>query len=339
MKKRVLALKGEFQKDVKGCSSSEQIQDLKVRYLGRKGSVMALMQDLKGLSKEERPVAGQLINSLKSEINEKIEELALAMENAKMQSSFEAEKIDISLPGEPCLSGSKHPLTQMLDRSVDILSELGFSVFETPEVESEYHNYGGLNYPDDHPARDMQDTYYIDKETLLRSHTTSFQQRVMQEHNPPVRMISLGKCFRNETISSRSHVIFHQIDGMAIDKDLSFGDLLATLTEFYSRLFGQKVKLRTRPSYFPFVEPGMEVDIGCTLCLGKGCSLCKHTGWLEVAGAGMIHPEVLKEGGIDPDEYNGFAWGGGVERVFQLLHGVNDIRLFMENDMRFLKQF
>jgi phenylalanyl-tRNA synthetase alpha chain len=339
MKKRVETLKESFLSDIKECLSINQVQDLRVRYLGKKGQVMLLMQDLKTLSKDERPKAGQLINSLKVDITEKIEALCFNLEQQEMQSSFASEKIDISLPAERQNIGSSHPLTQMLDRSVDILSQMGFSVFETPEIESEYHNYGGLNYPDDHPARDMQDTYYIDKETLLRSHTTSFQQRVMQEHNPPIRMISLGKCFRNETISSRSHVIFHQIDGMAIDKGLSFRDLLATLTEFYSRLFAKQVKLRTRPSYFPFVEPGMEVDISCTLCDQKGCSLCKKTGWLEVAGAGMIHPEVLKEGGIDPDEYNGFAWGGGVERVYQLLHGVNDIRLFMENDLRFLKQF
>ena len=339
MKERVQSLRDGFLKEVSKPVTLEVVQDLKIRYLGKKGAVMLLMKGLKDLSSDEKPNAGKIINTLKEQIAEKLDVLLKDLEKEKMQNSFLSEEIDISLPGEPSFSGHAHPLSQMLHRSVDILSQMGFSVYETPEIESEYHNYGGLNYPDDHPARDMQDTYYIDKDTLLRSHTTSFQQRVMEEHNPPIRMISLGKCFRNETISSRSHVLFHQIDGMAIDKNLSFRDLLGTLTEFYRRLFAKEVKLRTRPSYFPFVEPGMEVDISCTLCDQKGCSLCKNTGWLEVAGAGMIHPEVLKEGGIDPDEYNGFAWGAGVERVYQLLYGVNDIRLFMENDERFLHQF
>ena len=227
----------------------------------------------------------------------------------------------------------------MLDEVIEILVGMGFSVQESPEIESEYYNYGGLNYPPDHPARDMQDTFYITPDILLRSHTTSIQQHMMENASPPIRILSPGKCYRNETITARSHVFFHQVDVLYIDKDVTFSDLLATKEEFYTKIFKQKIELRVRPSYFPFVEPGMEVDIKCSACAGSGCALCKHTGWLEVAGAGMVHPNVLKAGGIDPEVYSGYAWGGGIERLFMLRHGISDIRLFTENDVRFLSQF
>ena len=256
-----------------------------------------------------------------------------------MEAKLQNETIDISLPGKQRQVGSYHPISQMLDKVLDVLIGMGFSVFIAPEIESDFYNYGGLNYPEDHPARDMQDTYYLDKSTLLRSHTTSFQQHVLEKYSPPIRMACPGKCFRNETVSSRSHVIFHQCDVMYIDKNVTFADLISTQKEFYKLLFGRDVELRMRASYFPFVEPGMEVDLKCLLCDGKGCKLCKHSGWLEVCGAGMIHPEVLKQGGLDPEVYSGFAWGGGIERVFLLMHEIDDIRLFMENDLRFLKQF
>ena len=217
--------------------------------------------------------------------------------------------------------------------------EWGFLCNILAEIETEYYNYGGLNYPLDHPARDMQDTFYIDKNTLLRSHTTTIQQHIMENTAAPIRVISPGKCYRNETITARSHVFFHQLDALYIEKNVTFADLLATKEEFYTKLFNKKIELRVRPSYFPFVEPGMEIDIHCTACLGKGCSLCKQTGWLEVCGAGMVHPNVLKEGGVDPEKYSGYAWGLGIERLFMLRHGISDIRYFTENDMRFLAQF
>ena len=216
---------------------------------------------------------------------------------------------------------------------------MGFSIQHSPELDSEYYNYGGLNYPEDHPARDMQDTYYVSKDLLMRSHTTNVQLHLMQKYAPPLRVACPGKCYRNETISTRSHVIFHQIDVFYIDKNVTFRDLLSVKEEFYSKVFNQKVELRVRPSYFPFVEPGFEVDVRCTSCGGSGCRLCKQTGWLEVAGAGMMHPEVLRQGGLDPEVYSGFAWGGGIERVCMLKHGIQDIRLFLDNDMRFLNQF
>jgi phenylalanyl-tRNA synthetase alpha chain len=339
LKEKIEDLRKNFSKELKGADSSKDLEDLKVRYLGRKGPVVSLMQELKGATPEERPLFGKLINEAKERMEEDLDKTLQKFQLRELNQQLESEKIDTSLPGRKGFLGRIHPLSQMLDKVVEILTEMGFSVYYSPELESDYYNYGGLNYPEDHPARDMQDTYYVDEKTLLRSHTTSFQQRIMENYQPPIRMISIGKCYRNETISTRSHVIFHQVDAFYVDKGVTFGDLLSSLEEFYSKLFNQKVEIRVRASYFPFVEPGMEVDVRCTLCQGKGCRLCKDSGWLEVCGAGMIHPEVLKAGNIDPDQYSGFAWGGGIERAFLLLHGVNDIRLFMENDLKFLEQF
>ncbi len=340
MEEKILELKMTFDGEINHVSSVKEIDLMKVRYLGKNGPVQDLMKSLKDTLSDQRPLYGKLINELKESFSEKIDQKALDLKAQAMQEKLLNESIDISLPGRSLQSmGALHPITQMLDKVVDVLTGMGFSVFMAPEIESDFYNYGGLNYAEDHPARDMQDTYYLNKNTLLRSHTTSFQQHVLEMYEPPIRMICPGKCFRNESISSRSHVIFHQCDVMYIDKDVSFADLLATQKEFYKLLFGREVELRVRASYFPFVEPGMEVDIKCLLCEGKGCKLCKHSGWLEVSGAGMIHPEIIKQGGLDPEVYSGFAWGGGIERLYLLMHQIDDIRLFMENDLRFLKQF
>ena len=246
---------------------------------------------------------------------------------------------DISLPGRPSFIGRQHPISKMIDEVTEILIGMGFSIQSSPEIESDYCNYEALNYSSDHPARDMQDTFYITSNTLLRSHTTSIQPRIMSQTSPPFRIFSFGKCYRNETVSSRSHVLFYQVDVFYVDKGVTFSNLLATQEEFYTKIFKQEIDMRVRPSYFPFVEPGMEVDIRCTKCKGNGCFLCKHTGWIEVCGAGMVHPEVLKAGGIDPQVYSGYAWGAGIERPIMLRHGINDIRFFTENDIRFLSQF
>ena len=340
MEEKILELKMTFDGEINHVSSVKEIDLMKVRYLGKNGPVQDLMKSLKDTLSDQRPLYGKLINELKESFSEKIDQKALDLKAQAMQEKLLNESIDISLPGRSLQSmGALHPITQMLDKVVNVLTGMGFSVFMAPEIESDFYNYGGLNYAEDHPARDMQDTYYLNKNTLLRSHTTSFQQHVLEMYEPPIRMICPGKCFRNESISSRSHVIFHQCDVMYIDKDVSFADLLATQKEFYKLLFGREVELRVRASYFPFVEPGMEVDIKCLLCEGKGCKLCKHSGWLEVSGAGMIHPEIIKQGGLDPEVYSGFAWGGGIERLYLLMHQIDDIRLFMENDLRFLKQF
>lgn len=339
LKEQIDSLRKEFQKKLKQVSNTKEIEDLRVHYLGKKGPVTSLMQLLKSCTPEERPEKGQWINKLKEDLDVDLLKAFEKLGDKEIQEQIDQEKIDISLPGRIPLLGRAHPISQTIEEMLDILISMGFSVYQSPEVESDYYNYGGLNYPEDHPARDMQDTYYLDEKTVLRSHTTSFQQRVMETYDLPIRMACPGKCYRNEEISTRSHVLFHQIDVMYIDQGVTFGDLLSTLEEFYTKLFKEEVEIRVRASYFPFVEPGMEVDVRCTICKGTGCRVCKQSGWLEMCGAGMIHPEVLKAGGIDPDKYSGFAWGGGVERLFLMLRGVSDIRLFLENDMRFLEQF
>lgn len=339
MKVAIKDLKKEFDKKIKGVSSTQEITSLKEFFLGKRGPISDLMKQLRDVPPQEKPQWGQAINVLKQDIAFAIEEKYALLKEHEISLQLEKESLDVSLPGKKDWMGRKHPISQMIEKTVHVLEKMGFSVFLTNEMESEYYNYGGLNYPEDHPARDMQDTYYIDENTLLRSHTTTFQQRIMESYKPPLRFCSIGKCYRNETISSRSHVLFHQVDVMYIAKGVTMADLLTTLESFYSLLFEKEAKLRIRSSYFPFVEPGIEVDVNCMLCDGKGCRICKETGWLEMCGAGMIHPEVLKQGGIDPDEYSGFAWGGGIERTYLMMHGVKDIRLFLENDMRFLEQF
>ena len=339
MQNQVDQILKNFEKDIKAAKSSRDLEELKVKYLGKKGSVAALMQDLRNCSKEERPLMGKTINDAKVRIDNQVSITAQNFKKEEINARLKNETIDISLPGRSSFQGRVHPISKEIQRTADILAGMGFSIYSTSEIDSEYYNYGGLNYPDDHPARDMQDTYYLDKSTLLRSHTTCFQQKVMESYKPPIRIANIGKCYRNETISARSHVIFHQNDVMYIDKGVTFADLLATLEEFYSKLLGHSVRIRVRASYFPFVEPGCEVDVECLICHGKGCPICKGAGWLEVAGAGMVHSEVLKAGGLDPEVYSGFAWGGGIERVYMLMHEIKDIRLFMENDTRFLEQF
>ncbi len=339
LKQQIDGLRKEFHSALKQAASTKEIEALRVHYLGKKGPVTSLMQLLKECTPEERPERGRWINELKEELHGDLEVACEKLGSEEITLRIEAEKIDTSLPGRRPFLGRAHPISQTIDEMLEILISMGFSVFQAPEIESDYYNYGALNYPEDHPARDMQDTYYLDEKTVLRSHTTSFQPRVMEAYAPPIRMACPGKCYRNEEISTRSHVLFHQIDVMYIDQGVTFGDLLATMEEFYTKLFKEQVEIRVRASYFPFVEPGMEVDVRCTICKGAGCRVCKHSGWLEMCGAGMIHPEVLKAGGIDPDKYSGFAWGGGVERLFLMLRGVSDIRLFLENDMRFLAQF
>jgi len=339
MNEKVISLTKAFEEDIAKASTVRDFEDLKVKYLGKKGPIASLMIHLKDVEKNQRPLFGKTINELKVSVTKSLDEKIFHSQKHELDLKLKSESIDTTLPGRTQFPGRQHPVTLMLEKVNDILIQMGFSIEYSPEMESEYYNYGGLNYPPDHPARDMQDTYYITDDILLRSHTTNIQQRILESRKPPIRIASPGKCYRNETISARSHVIFHQVDVLYIDKNVTFADLLATKKEFYTKLFGQDVELRVRPSYFPFVEPGMEVDIKCLDCAGKGCRLCKNTGWLEVAGAGMVHPEVLRQGGLDPEEYSGYAWGGGIERLILLMHGVGDIRLFLENDLRLLEQF
>ncbi len=339
MQDRVISLRQQFQSELSSLQHSKDVEQLKVKYLGKKGPIQDLMQHLRDAPTDKRPLLGQQINLLKEEIAQLCEQAFQSFSKAELAYRLDEEKIDITLPARRHYLGKEHPITQMMHEVIQILTSMGFSVQYGPDIDSDYYNYEGLNFPPDHPARDMQDTFYITPDVLLRSHTSNTQLRVMEKHTPPIRIIAPGTVYRNETISSRSHVFFHQVEGLYIDKNVSFADLFATMDEFCDRLFQTKVKTRYRPSYFPFVEPGLEVDVACRSCEGKGCRLCKQTGWLEILGAGMVHPEVLKNGGIDPEVYSGFAWGMGIERIAMLRYGIKDIRMFTENDLRFLTQF
>ncbi len=339
MQEKIREIKSRFQEELVRVGCAKDVEQLMVRYLGKKGFLQELMTFLRNCSVEERPLMGKEINILKEEVTSLCEQALKGLTEAELQRRIEAEKIDVTLPGRKRFQGKKHPIYLLRDEMISILSSMGFSVQYGPDIDSDYYNYEGLNFPPDHPARDMQDTLYLTENLLLRSHTSNTQLRVMEKQKPPIRIIAPGTVYRNETVSARSHVFFHQIEGLYVNKGVSFADLFTTLEEFFGKLFKKSVKTRFRPSYFPFVEPGVEVDIHCTACSGQGCRLCKHTGWLEVAGAGMVHPEVLKNGGIDPEEYSGYAWGMGVERLAMLLYDVKDIRMFTENDLRFLSQF
>ncbi len=339
MQTKVASIREEFQKELEKVQSAADLEQIKVRFLGKKGPVQALMQDLKNATSEERPLLGQEINQLKTELTDHIETRQAVLINKEEKESLGKESLDITLPGRRRRLGNKHIITQTLDRVIEILKGMGFSVQYGPDIDNDFYNFESLNFPADHPARDMQDTFYLSDDMLLRTQTSNVQVRIMEMEAPPIRVISPGKCFRNETITSRHHVFFHQIEAFYIDKDVTFSDLLSTLDEFLEQLFHKEIETLYRPSYFPFVEPGLEVDIRCTSCHGTGCPLCKHTGWLEVAGAGMIHPNVLKNGGIDPEIYSGFAWGFGIERLAQIKYNIQDIRLYTENDVRFLSQF
>ncbi len=315
------------------------VEQLKVKYLGKKGPVQELLQELRSVSKEERPKWGKLVNEIKEEIERLCTQAETGLQEIHIKEQLEREKIDITIPGRRSFLGKEHPISATMDELLDIFIGMGFSVQLGPDIDSDYYNFEGLNFAVDHPARDMQDTFYITPELLLRTHTSNVQLRVMESHKPPLRIVCPGTVYRKENISSRSHVFFHQIEGMYVDEGVSFADLFSTMNEFIEKLFHKSLKTRFRPSYFPFVEPGMELDIECLSCAGSGCRLCKQSGFLEVLGAGMVHPEVLKNGGIDPEVYTGYAWGMGIERLTMLRYGIKDIRQFFENDLRFLAQF
>ncbi len=332
-------LRSQFSHELTLLQSARDVEDLKTRFLGRRGPVQAMMQGLRNLSPEHRPLFGQLVNELKQELEQLLDKAFQGFYQKELAEKIEAERIDVTLPGRRRFRGRKHPITAMLDEVLDLMRSMGFCIQLGPDIDSDYYNFEGLNFPADHPARDMQDTFYVSSHYLLRTHTSNTQLRVLETHNPPLRVAMPGTVYRNEEISSRSHVFFHQVEAMHIDKGVTFAELMSTMEEFWTKLFKREIKMRFRPSFFPFVEPGMEVDLLCTACQGGGCRLCKHSGWLEVAGAGMIHPIVLQNGGVDPEVFSGFAWGLGVERLAMLRWDVKDIRLFTKNDTRFLSQF
>lgn len=339
MKEQIDTIQMQFVDALKACRSVKELEELKIHYLGRKGLVQEQLKQLKTVPDAQKPLVGKVVNDLKTRIESDLEAAIERLSKAEEQDKLSQEQIDITLPGRKRFVGQKHPITQVMDEMVQIFVEMGFSVQTAPEVETEYYNFDVLNMDQNHPARDMQDTFYIDPGVVLRTHASNIQGRIMESRNPPIRVICPGRVYRNESISSRHHVFFHQIDGLYVDKEVSLQDLVGTLSTFLKRLFKQEVDVRLRPSYFPFVEPGIEADISCLLCNGTGCSLCKHSGWLEILGAGMVHPQVLRNCGLDPEKYSGYAWGLGVERTVMLRHGMSDIRLFAENDRRFLDQF
>lgn len=329
----------ELLEEIKGltASSAEEAEQLRIKYLSKKGIIPQLFQEFKDVPNDQKKSVGQAINQLKAAAQETINNLKEQFEESQLTSGT----TDLTLPGTFMPVGSRHPLSIIRKQIVDIFGRIGFTVAEGPEIEDDWHVFEALNFPPEHPARDMQDTFFItqDPDILLRTHTSSVQIRVMEQQKPPIRAIFPGRVFRNEAISARAHCIFHQVEGLYIDEDVSFADLRQTLLYFAKEMFGQETHIRLRPSYFPFTEPSAEMDISCTLCGGEGCNICKHTGWVEILGCGMVDPTVLSNCEIDPDRYTGFAFGMGIERIAMLKYQINDIRLFFENDVRFLEQF
>jgi len=318
-------------------NSSEALEDFKIKYLSKKGSINLLFSDFKNLPAEEKQQTGKLINELKQIAQSKynLVKESLALSNISITSE------DYTKSSEPLNTGSRHPISSVPPEIVDIFSRLGFTTMEGPEIEDDWHVFSGLNFPEEHPARDMQDTFFIEKtpDVLLRTHTSSVQVRSMETNKPPIRQIFPGRVFRNEAISARSHCIFHQIEGLYIDTNVSFADLKQTLLLFSKEFFGSNTTIRLRPSFFPFTEPSAEMDVSCSICGGKGCNVCKYTGYLEILGCGMVDPNVLESSNIDSTRYTGFAFGMGIERIAMLKYQIKDIRYFFENDIRFLKQF
>ncbi len=320
-------------------TKADEVENFRIQFLGTKGLVKSIMGEMKNVANEDKKAMGQILNDFKIFVEQKFEDLKSSVggnDEAKT-----AQEIDWSLPGTNFNVGTRHPLSLVRNKIVSIFNRLGFVVAEGPEVEDDWHNFGAMNLPENHPARDMQDTFYINQNPswLLRTHTSSVQARIMETQKPPIRVICPGRVYRNETISARAHCFFHQIEGLYIDENVSFADLKQTLYFFVQEFFGKDVKVRFRPSYFPFTEPSAEMDISCQICDSKGCNVCKHSGWVEILGSGMVHPKVLENFGIDSNKYTGFAFGMGIERICQLKYRVNDLRLYSQNDVRFLKQF
>ncbi len=318
----------------------DQLESLRIKYFGKKGELTQVLRGMGKLSPEERPLIGQLANQIRDQIEEQLQVKRQDLEKVVQTKRLEEERIDITLPGRDFNLGTRHPLYQILDEIIDIFRGLGFSVVEGPEIELDYYNFEALNLPKDHPARDMQDSFYITEEVLLRTHTSPVQIRTMERKNSqlPIRIIAPGKVYRRDDDATHSPM-FHQVEGLLVDKHVTFGDLKGTLLTFARQIFGQDRKIRLRPSYFPFTEPSAEVDVSCINCGGSGCRVCSHTGWLEILGSGLVHPRVLEMAGYDPEEVSGFAFGMGVERITMLKYGIDDLRLLFDNDLRFLQQF
>jgi len=346
-RERVIRLKAELEKikketlhKLEQLTTMEELQDLKVKVMGKKGSLTALLKQMGTLSPEERPKMGQIINELRGKLEQAWEEKAKQLEQIALAARLEGEKIDISLPGCWLPKGHQHPLSKVIEEIEDIFLGMGFTIAEGPEIETDYYNFEALNLPKDHPARDMQDSFFITEDILLRTQTSPVQVRTMEKMKPqlPVKIIAPGKVFRHDDDATHSPM-FHQVEGLLVDKGIRMSDLKGILLYFSRQMFGESREIRLRPSFFPFTEPSAEVDVSCMLCGGDGCRLCKYTGWIEILGSGMVHPRVLEMGGYNPKEVTGFAFGMGVERIAMLKYGIEDMRLLFDNDIRFLKQF
>lgn len=341
MKDQLQALHEEAIAKISEAADDKQLQDLRVSYLGKKGSLTSILRGMGKLSKEERPVIGEIANKVRTSINETLDERKEEFERLALEKKLASESIDVTLPGRPVKTGGPHLLTKIIEEIEDLFIGLGYEIKEGPEVETDYYNFEALNLPKNHPARDMQDSFYLTNDLLLRTHTSPVQARTMHQYggNQPVRMICPGIVYRRDADDATHSHQFTQIEGLYIDKDVRMSDLKGTLDIFAKKMFGEEREIRLRPSFFPFTEPSVEMDISCKVCEGKGCSVCKNTGWIEILGAGMVHPKVLSMAGYDPDVYTGFAFGMGPDRIAMLKYGVDDIRQFYQNDSRFLKQY
>ena len=335
MKEKIIALLEEISN--LRATHADEIESLRLKFLSKKGEISTLFNDFRNVSNEEKREVGQLLNDLKNKAQEKINSLKEQLSSV----SSNDEKLDLTRTAEPISIGTRHPLSLVKNEIIDIFSRIGFTIAEGPEIEDDWHVFSALNFPPEHPARDMQDTFFIEQnpDIVLRTHTSSVQIRIMNKQKPPIRMLFPGRVYRNEAISYRAHCFFHQVEGLYIDKDVSFAELKQALMYFAKEMFGESTKIRLRPSYFPFTEPSAEMDISCNLCGGKGCAFCKYTGWVEILGCGMVDPNVLENCGIDSKVYSGYAFGMGVERITNLKYQVKDLRMFSENDVRFLDQF
>lgn len=339
MKEQLSAIKAAAEARLKEAADLAELEQLRIKFLGKKGELTAAMKEMGKLSKEERPAMGKLANEVRSFVENALSEKAEALKKEAAAAKLKEETLDVTVPGKRPAYGKKHPLTTVLDDLKDVFIGMGFSIAEGPEVELDYYNFEALNIPKDHPARDTQDTFYIDENIVLRTQTSPVQVRVMENQKPPIRVIAPGKVFRSDTVDATHSPVFHQIEGLVVDKGITMADLKGTLEVFVKKLYGEDTKLRFRPHHFPFTEPSAEVDISCFNCGGKGCRICKGEGWIEILGCGMVHPKVLKNCDIDPEIYSGFAFGIGLERVTMFRYDIDDLRLFFENDIGFLKQF
>lgn len=336
MQEKIEIIKKGFEEDLSRSATLADVENLRIKYLSKNGSVTLLFDELRNADKEHKPLLGKSLNDLKNYCQSSYQALKERIESSV---SSDYSSLDLTLPGRSVNFGKKHIIIKTLDEVKTIFRRMGFSIYDGPEIESDYNNFSALNFPDDHPARDMQDTFFINKNFLLRTHTSPVQIRVMKNQQPPVRAIMPGKVFRNEDINARSYCLFHQVEGLCVDTDITFAELKGTLFAFAKEFYGSDIKYRFRSSFFPFTEPSAEMDITCYLCNGKGCRICKHTGWLEILGCGMVDPNVFKSVGYDDEKYTGYAFGMGIERIALLKYGIDDIRLLFENDVRFLRQF